>query len=97
MKQDGIIPLEEEKQPMSFRGHKFLASKALEQQNDYNIAISCHLFLTLCWNLIASCVSVGSLMYNHIPWELDAIVIVFPSHKGDKEGKTLCQNMFTGI
>jgi hypothetical protein len=27
---------------------------------------------------------VGSLMYNHI---LDAMVIVFPSHKGDEEGK----------
>lgn len=87
MKQDGILPLVEGKQPMSFRGYKFLASKAFEQQNDYNIAISCHLFLILCWNLIARCVSVGSLMYNHISWELDAMVLVFPSHKGDKEGK----------
>jgi hypothetical protein len=26
-------------------------------------------------------------MYDHISWEEDAMVIVFPSHKGDQEGK----------
>ena len=26
-------------------------------------------------------------MYNHISWENDSLVVVFPSHKGDKEGK----------
>lgn len=87
MKQDGVICIIEGKQPMSFKGYKFLAGRALEQQCDHNISISCHLFLILCWNLIARCVSVGSLMYNHISWSLDAMVIVFPSHKGDKEGK----------
>ena len=65
-----------------------MAGKALNQQNDYNVSTSCHLFLILCWNLIARCVSVGSLMYNHISWNLDSMVIVFPSHKGDKEGKS---------
>jgi hypothetical protein len=25
-------------------------------------------------------------MYNHISWDGDSMVIVFPSHKGDKEG-----------
>jgi hypothetical protein len=87
MKQDGFIPLIEGKQPISFKGYKFLASKALDQLVDYNISISCHLFLVLCWNLIARCVSVGSLMYDHVSWSLDALVIVFPSHKSDKEGK----------
>jgi hypothetical protein len=71
MKQDGIIPLVEGKQPMSFRGYEFLASNAFEHQNDYNIAMSCHIFLILCWNLIARCVSVGSLLYNYMSWELD--------------------------
>jgi hypothetical protein len=27
-------------------------------------------------------------MYDHISWEMDSMVIVFPTHKGDKEGKT---------
>ena len=88
MKQDGIMSIIEGKQPMSFKGYKFLARKALDQQNDFKISISCHLFLILCWNLIARCVSVGSLMFNHISWKLDSMVIVFPSHKGDKEGKS---------
>jgi hypothetical protein len=37
--------------------------------------------------LIARCVSVGSLMYNHVSWEHDSMVIVFPSHKCDQEGR----------
>ena len=87
LKQDGIMPIVEGKQPMSFRGYKFLAAKATEQVKDHNLAIFSHLYLLLCWNLIARCVSVGGLMYNHISWENDSMVIVFPSHKGDKEGR----------
>ena len=75
----------EGKQPMSFKGCKFLAKKALAQQGDYNISIFSHFFLLLCWNLIARCVSVGSFIYSHISWVDDALVIVFPSHKGDQE------------
>ena len=26
-------------------------------------------------------------MYNHVSWENDSMIIVFPSHKGDKEGR----------
>jgi hypothetical protein len=88
MKQDGVMSIIEGKQPMSFKGYMFLANKAFEQQNDHNISTSFHLFLILCWNLIAMCVSVEFLMYNHIYWSSDAMVIVFPSHKGDKEGKS---------
>ena len=87
LKQDGVMSLVEGKQPMSFKGYKFLALKALEQCKDHNLAIFSHLYLLLCWNLIARCVSVGGLMYNHVSWENDSMVIVFPSHKGDKEGR----------
>ena len=87
LKQDGIMPIIEGKQAMSFKGYKFLALKAAGQSTDYSLAIFSHLYLLLCWNLIARCVSVGSLMYNHISWENDSMVIVFPSHKGDKEGR----------
>ena len=87
MKQDRVMSIIEGKQPLYCKGYKFLANKAFEQQNDYNISISCHLFLILCWNLIARRVLVGSLMYYHIPWTSDMMVIVFPSRKSDKEGK----------
>ena len=88
LKQDGIMSIIEGKQAKSFRGYKFLAMKALEQSTDRNLAIFSHLYLLLCWNLIARCVSVGGLMYNHVSWENDSMIIVFPSHKGDKEGRT---------
>jgi hypothetical protein len=87
LKQDGIMPIIEGKQAMSFKGYKILALKAGGQSTDYSLAIFSHLYLLLCWNLIARCVSVGGLMYNHISWENDSMVIVFPSHKGDKEGR----------
>ena len=72
---------------MSFKGYKYLAVKAPAQEKDFNLAIFSHFYLLLCWNLIARCVSVGSLMYNHVSWENDSLGIVFPSHKGDKEGR----------
>ena len=86
--QDGVISLVQGKQPMSFKGYKFLASRAIEQSKDFNISINSHLYLLLCWNLIARCISVGGLMYNHVSWENDSMIIVFPSHKGNKEGRT---------
>ena len=82
LKQDGIMPIIEGKQAMSFKGYKFLAFKAGGQSIDYNLAIFSHLYLLLCWNLIARCVSVGGLMRNYISWVNDSMVIVFISHKG---------------
>ena len=87
LKQDGIMSIVEGKLPLSFKGYKFLSSKAVDQKCDYGTSIFANFFLIMCWNLIARCVSVGSLMYNHISWENDSLVVVFPSHKGDKEGK----------
>ena len=81
LKQDGIMSIIEGKQAMSFRGNKYLAMKALGQSTDRNLAIFSHLYLLLCWNLIARGVSVGGLMYNHVSWENDSMIIVFPSHK----------------
>jgi hypothetical protein len=87
LKQDGVMSIIEGKQPMSFKGYKLLAVKAIDQEKTHNLAIFSHLYLLLCWNLIARCVSVGGLMYNHVSWENDSMVFVFPSHKGDKEGR----------
>jgi hypothetical protein len=87
LKQVGEMSLMEGKQPLSFGGYRFIANEAIKQCNDFNQSILAHLFLLLCWNLISRCASVSSLMFNHISWEEDAMVIVFPSHKGDKEGK----------
>jgi hypothetical protein len=96
LKQDGEMSIIEGKMPLSFRGYKYLAEKATMSREGNDNVTSCrdeklfifaHFFLLLCWNLIARCVSVGSLMFNHVSWENDSLVIVFPSHKGDKDGK----------
>lgn len=88
LKLNGKMPLIEGKMPMGFKGYRFLSSKAIEQEKDHSLSIFAHLFLLLCWNLIARCVSVGSLMYHHISWDNDSLVVVFPAHKGDQEGRT---------
>ena len=98
LKQNGVIPIVEGKQPMSFKGYKYLAARAIAQEKDYNLAIFSHFYLLLCWNLIARCVSVGSIMYTHISWENDSLVVVFPSHKGDQEGRNaLPKHVFANI
>ncbi len=87
MKITGEIPMNEGKAPMSFEGYKFLADKAIKSTTDFSLASFAHLFLLLCWNLIARCVSVATLTFSHISWEEDAMTVTFPTHKGDKEGK----------
>jgi hypothetical protein len=42
LKQDGVMSIAEGKQPMSFKGYKLLATKALEQCRDYNSDIFSH-------------------------------------------------------
>lgn len=86
-KQDGEMEMHEGKYPLSFSGYRFLAKKALAQTTDFPVAIFAHIFLLLCWNLLARCVSVSSLMFQHISWEEDSMVVVFPTTKSDKVGK----------
>jgi hypothetical protein len=62
--------------------------KAIQQTKDLNLVIISHLYLLLCWNLIARCVSIGGLMYDHVSWVNDSMVFVFPAHKGDQEELT---------
>lgn len=77
----------EGKSPLNFAGYIFLSKKACRADEDIPLGMFSWLFLVLCWNLIARCNSVASIMYDHIKWEIDAMTIVFPSHKGDKEGR----------
>ena len=51
------------------------------------LLVFAHTFLILAWNLMARSNSVGSLMYQHVSWENDSMVIRLPKHKGDQEGK----------
>jgi len=84
-KQDGTRKLREGKVPLNFTVYRYIAKLAIQYDRDINCSIFAHLFLLLCWNLIARCVSVASLLYSHISWKEDAMVIVFPTSKADKE------------
>ena len=86
-KQDGTRKIREGKVPLSFTVYRYLAKLAMMYNRDFYCAIFAHVFLLFCWNLIARCVSVASLMYIHISWKEDAMVVVFPKTKSDQEGK----------
>lgn len=87
LKEDGELPMMEGKSPMSNTGYNFLALKALIQPEDFNVSIFSHFFLELCWNLMARSVSVANIRYDHIGWDVDALVINLGKTKGDQEGK----------
>lgn len=85
-KLNGEMKLKEGMSPITSNGYVFVASEAMMQQRDHQQGIFAHLFLLLCWNLMARSVSVGSLMLQHISWENDSLLITTPNHKGDQEG-----------
>jgi len=87
LKQQGEIKITEGKAPLTFQGYRFLSKKAVEQKTDFTWAIFAWMFLLFCWNLMARCVSVSGIMFDHIGWEGDAMTIIFPKHKGDQEGE----------
>ena len=80
-KQEGLMEVGEGKGAFSFSVYRFLGKLSFS-----NMVTYAHLFLLLCWNLIARCCSVSNLSYHHVSWRDDAMIIVFPSHKGDEEG-----------
>ena len=82
----GVMSLVEGKQPVTFDGYRFLALNAVQARKDFSSSIFAHLFLLICWNLMARSVSVGSIMYAHMSWAGDALQITIPVHKGDQEG-----------
>jgi hypothetical protein len=89
LKRSGDMSLIEGKQPISFRGYGYLSKRAFlnNEKDSSESSIFAHVFVTLCWNLLARCNSVATLMFNHLSWEEDALVVAFPSHKGDQEGR----------
>ena len=87
MKQNGELKMTEGKSPLSFAGYRYLAKKAVYQKTDIPVGVFSWVFLLLCWNLMARCVSVSDIMFDHVGWSGDAMTVVFPKHKGDQEGE----------
>lgn len=87
LKTHGEMELQEGKSAFSFTSYLFIASQSFKKSVD-DLSVFAHLFLILCWNLIARCNSVAHLHYQHIFWKEDSMIVVFPKHKGDIAGET---------
>lgn len=87
MKQNGELPLVEGRQPLQFEGYDYLARIAVEKDKEVPAAMTAHTFLVLSWNLMTRSNSTALVMYDHMSWHEDALVITVPRHKGDQDGK----------
>ena len=83
---DAKATLTEGKQPFTFDNYHLIAGKALKESEEPSIIHFAHLYLILCWNLMARSCSVATIKYNHITWMNDSLLITLPRHKGDQEG-----------
>ena len=89
LKERGEMPMGEGKAPMSGCGYEFLASTALKQSQDFTLVLLCHTFLLFAWNLMARAVTVSAIIYDHITWEEDALVIRIGRIKNDQDAKNM--------
>ena len=77
-------PPREGQMALTFPSYSSLASCAREEKIDFSTAVFAQLILVLCWNLLVRCVSVFSIMFTHISWEQDSMVISLPMNKGEE-------------
>ena len=84
-KLNGEMKIQEGKSPITFQAYNFVAKEAMRTQGDHSLGCFAHLFLILCWTLMARSVSVGTIMLDHLSWEGDALLVSTPKHKSDQE------------
>jgi len=93
---DGKMEIFEGKHPLSFAGYKTLASKLMlltpefntngGRINTWNMSLFAWPFLVLQWNLMGRSVTVSTILYQHVSWQQDCMVLNIPKHKSDQEG-----------
>ena len=85
-KLNGEMKIQEGKSPVTFQAYNFVAKEAMKTKGDHSLGCFSHLFLILCWTLMARSVSVGTILLDHLSWENDSLLVSTPKHKGDQEG-----------
>ncbi|KAF0718558.1 Aste57867_1621 [Aphanomyces stellatus] len=83
----GQLPLTEGKSPMSVAGYRYLALHAMQSCSDFNLSMTAHSFLVLCWNLMARSITTASIRLEHVTWRGDALVVEFGLAKNDQTGE----------
>jgi hypothetical protein len=83
LRQKGELPAMEGKAPLTFTGYDLIARYAISS----GTSSYAWLYVVLCWNLISRSNNVGNLMFEHISWKGDALIVFLPKTKGDQEGE----------
>jgi hypothetical protein len=70
------------KDEMDFSVYRWLAGRFLQEGDTF-----AHLFLLLTWNLINRAVNTKEMLYSHLQWKEDALVVTLPKSKTNQVGK----------
>ena len=95
---NGEMNLGEGKMFLSYKGYGELLKLALRDSTTQRHGLFPNLYILLSWNLMCRTVSTGSLLYTHITWMEDALVIHLPKHKGDPTGsKSFQKHVYANV
>jgi hypothetical protein len=86
MKQKGTMKIDEGKIAVRLEGYRKLAQLSFSDPAWTQLRWG-HLYILLCWNLVARSCTVASIALSHIGWNGDCLTINIPRHKGDQRGK----------
>lgn len=93
-KSAGIMRIQEGKSPLSFQGYNVLCKtlctlKPEGHHYTFNEAVFGWAYTTLSWNTMGRSHSVGTIMFQHISWKDDSLLITFAKSKCDQTGEGL--------
>jgi len=88
LKQKGEYKRLEGKLGFSVDAYRRVGSMLIRNVSDLN----CILFHVLSWNVVARAITVAEIMYGHLSWQGDAILISNYTHKGNEDGEGLEEN-----
>ncbi len=100
LKRTGKMSIKEGKLPLSVEGYKIICKRMLTSipsgvGSSWQTSIFGWAFLVTMWNLMSRSESVDALMFHHISWEQDCMIIEEQGHKGDQSGKCVkCASHF---
>ena len=81
----------EGKDTLQFTGYRWISHRAFTTTPELNVILFVWPYLLLIWNIGARNCNVANMMYDHISWENDSMVVVLPVTKSTQGG----DNMFS--
>jgi hypothetical protein len=86
LRQRGLLPVQEGKDPMKYSGFKWLAGRTYNIRSTSQF-IQINLYVLLIWNIGARNGNIGKMLFEHISWEHDALSVVLPLTKNSRKGE----------